>query len=126
MPVYGTDRDWVPESERLAIARVRVEMEGLGCEITSVRWSSIPVERWLVRWWVRDHRISESWGATGQTALAAVGAAVSNAQSDLNEAPRRWRGSVRGWARGRRQRFRRLATAGSVTEEEGLDEFDRV
>lgn len=86
MPVYGDDRDRVPEVERVAIARLCREMDSLGCEVKSVCRESGAVERWHVQWRVKDRRINgTTYGATGGTALAAARAALSNAQSDLGE-----------------------------------------
>ena len=86
MPVYGVDRDLVPECERLVIATLRLELDSLGCEVTSVGREACCVGRWQVRWRVKDDRIRHvSYGATGDTAVAAVRAALSNAQSDLSE-----------------------------------------
>lgn len=86
MPVYGHDRDRVPELQRQAIARLCREMEGLGCEVTSVRREPGSADRWDVQWRVKDPRgTAISYGATGETALTATRAAVLNAQSDLSE-----------------------------------------
>ena len=86
MPVYGDDREWVPEEDRLVIAKVCREMESLGCEVVSIRRESGGVERWHVQWRIQDHGVSlGSYGAAGETALDATRAALSNAQSDLSE-----------------------------------------
>ncbi len=86
MPVYGDDRDRVPELERLAIARLCREMDSLGCEVASVRRESGGTQRWHVQWRIKDHTVSaSSYGASGETALVATRAALSNAQSDLGE-----------------------------------------
>ena len=86
MPVYGLDRNWVPESERLAIAELCREMERLGCEVTSVRRVSGATERWHTQWRVKDRRANViSYGASGETALAATRAALLNARSDLSD-----------------------------------------
>ena len=86
MPVYGEDRDRVPELDKVAIARLCREMDSLGCEVTSVRREAGPLERWHVQWRIRDRQINRiSYGATGGSALAAARAALSNAQSDLGE-----------------------------------------
>ena len=80
------DRDQVPELERLAIARLCREMDSLGCEVASVRRESGATQRWHVQWHVKDRRVSViSYGASGETALAATRAALSNAQSGLSE-----------------------------------------
>ena len=76
----------MPELERVAIARLCREMDSLGCEVTSVRRESEGVKRWHVQWRVKDHQFNGTpYGASGETALVAARAALSNAQSDLGE-----------------------------------------
>lgn len=80
------DRGSVSQLDRLAIAKLSQEMDSLGCEITSVRPDSGSVGRWQARWRVNDPRVGVvAYGATGDSALDATRAALSNAQSDLGE-----------------------------------------
>ena len=86
MSVFEVNLGSVSQLERLAIAKLSQEMDSLGCEITSVRRDPESVGRWQAQWRVKDPHVSSvSYGATGDSALDATRAALSNAQSDLAE-----------------------------------------
>ena len=61
MPVYGVDRDLVPESERLANTALRLELDSLRCEITSVGREACCVKRWQVELDSLGCEITSAW-----------------------------------------------------------------
>ena len=101
------------------------EMERLGCEVTSVRRAPGIAGRWCVEWRPIDtHGRPVSFGAMGDSAVAALSAALANAKSDLGgvelteQQPERLRSWTRPRSRSRSLRVRTLAT-----NEEACNEF---
>ncbi len=60
-----------------------MEMDRLGFEIVSVRPEPGPPGRWNARWRPKDAPRTVSFGASGETAYAALRAALMNASDDF-------------------------------------------